>query len=281
MNRQEQNSIEVQTDDDNSDASTIEIEKPPTSERGVQTSIQLNFPLMLQSLNHQYKVFIGVQRSMKKCVPMYKPQHRSHLKLMLSIDQHFLNQDRATDIDPILVNAHARYDENATIYHDIDKTRMNLLGLEIQRIKMELKVLRTNAHRITDGLRMGCLLCDKTMASDVLFTSGKCGHIYCDKCYVGITRRGVNRNCPFDRSDLVHPLATFKLTGFYSGTEEVLCAACEIPFNLNDHDDKGIYALPSCGHMFHDNCKISNMYQCAICAKNIDGDEVKLFAAFY
>lgn len=171
-------------------------------------------------------------------------------------------------------------------FNHCDRIRLHFLSLEIQRISFELSAQRIlGRQRPVARLngRMGCLLCGEVMRAEVLFTSGTCGHIFCNDCYNGITRRGLNTFCAYDRLDLALVGKSFKLNGAFNGLDRIICAACETPFDANDSGegvDSGIYALTACGHIFHSKCMISNIYQCVFCAAAITHQAVRLFASF-
>lgn len=240
----------------------------------------LESPRMLTILNHQYLSFLRTYRAMYRNT-FVGIETTQHLRMMVEIDRHFFNLKRTTNISPILISYIARNELNSLNFSNLDRMRMHFMALEIQRIDFEL-----NAQRLRDSLvrvtqKIGCMLCDEYVKSGTTYFSGKCVHLYCDDCFTGITHRGVNTLCAFDRENLAIAGNSFQLKCQFNSEQSVICSLCRVPFTRDDAEDNGIFTLPSCGHIFHANCVVSNVYRCSTCTKPTDKNDVKLFAKWH
>ena len=69
-----------------------------------------------------------------------------HLKMMSSIDRHFFNANRSIEVDPELVSYIAQTRDMMNI-NPIDRTRAQFMGLELQRISLEINAKRARQNQ--------------------------------------------------------------------------------------------------------------------------------------
>lgn len=256
-----------------------EVEAVRTVEIGIQVDGSiLQCPRMMQTLTYQYATFLRSYRIMRHTLVGYEPmQMGHHVRMMSAIDLHFLDINRTTNIDPALIRYVESCQRDMVNFGTVDQMRMHFISLEAHRISLELNARHTFDRQLIDQ-QIACLLCGKHMGLAELFTSGVCGHVYCDTCFSGITTRGMNTLCAFDRLNLSVEANHFKLKVEVNDAGRIICAMCEIPFNSFDGDS--IFAIRPCGHMFHGRCVTSQIFQCCHCAQPIFGRDMKLFVAF-
>lgn len=118
-------------------------------------------------------------------------------------------------------------------FSPIDQIRMHFLHLEIQRICHELHAERIYGH-YESRRQMACLLCGKYNFPSEIFIAGKCGHVYCEDCFRGITTRGLNTLCPYDRTSIKPSQSHFQIRCVFNNVNRVICALCENAFTLED-----------------------------------------------
>lgn len=188
--------------------------------------------------------------------------------MMAAIDRHFLTTKPTAFVDPSIIKYVSSNDP--TKFSSIDQMRINFMQLEIQRIEFEINAIRSRALSNLNASKAGCMLCSEDIQADKTYFAGKCGHVYCNGCFIGITEQGVNRLCAFDRKSLVNG-NSFQLNICFNTQANMTCGLGHIPFGINE-----IYGIPSCGHMFHKKCITSNIHRCSYCLGILREPEIKL-----
>lgn len=236
------------------------------SDVGIQTEHHTFTDVSIQteqdpSLKSQYGIYLQTFNMMKSTLSVAEPTPPSllHLKMMASIDRHFLSKMSIVTIDPALISYLARCDKNLDQFSSVDRMKMNFMQLEIQRLVFELNALRLSKMIRASARKIGCMLCDEVLTAEVPHFSGQCGHVYCNTCFTGITQRCVNNTCAFDRRSLTDG-NTFELKFQFNVNRDAVCSLCLTPFGADD-----IVALPACGHSFHKVCSMSNTFRCSYC----------------
>lgn len=241
----------------------------------------LNCPRMLQTMNYQYASFLQSHQIMRNTFAMLEPvQQPHHTRMMMMIDLHFLNNERTTNIDPILFNYVVRCMPNIFSYGCLDQLRMFFLCIEMQRIVLEIHTQQVMARPIVNR-QLACLLCQLGVGNGILFRTCTFGHVYCDACFNGIINLGTNTLCAFDhRLDLTVNANVVSLRVVLNGVNRAVCSMCEAPFSSTDSENGGIFAIRPCGHLFHHRCVQTQVYQCGNCATLITGARIRLNPSF-
>lgn len=184
-----------------------------------------------------------------------------HRRAMIEIDRFFADTSVSRTVDADLIRYVAECDPSKM--NAIDRVRMHLISLEIDRTKIEGNRMRLKRKRGQGvDVHMACPVCLVSYDPDTVVIAPQCGHLICQTCVDNIFDR-MRENCPacrrvLDRDEMDRILLKF------NHNDEPICRICDTPFSINDADVDWCNYF-RCGHVYHKSCIATNDNVCTAC----------------
>lgn len=151
-------------------------------------------------------------------------------------------------IDPELVSYAYRMHDYVCL-SNADQIRLNILRLEVDRIRIELRRSMT-VQGYTDMHpelpRPRCSICLETFNSTIVTVAALCGHVYCCTCYDRLSEEAANA-CALCREGLQR--TALRLFFRFDALGLVVCKRCGVVFNYDS-----LIATLVCGCVYCNDC---------------------------
>lgn len=187
-----------------------------------------------------------------------------HRNVMSLIDRHFLDVSTNRIVDP-QVSSYVLA-ANTDEMHGYDRTRINLVKLELENNRFHIRKERLKRLRVNQRKQASCPVCLEVFRPSLSTVYPNCGHVVCSGCMTKIRANPqLNDRCAVCR------VAIYNQTGedlsivrfMFNHDSDAICRFCERPFESDTSDV--ISCVENCEHAFHKNCLQFNQQKCCIC----------------
>lgn len=188
-----------------------------------------------------------------------------HRVMMSKIDKHFLDTSSKRTIDADLASYVTTVDVNGM--QQFDRTRINLVKIEVERIQIHARRERLHRYREAQNKQASCPICLEVFKPAMAIVYPICGHVVCHPCMNKvIATRGLDNACACCRQSIDNPdgenLQSIQF--MFNHDSDAICRFCEHPFEADAIESHGCKVL-SCSHAFHANCLSFNQNKCTTC----------------